>query len=399
MAKIRPVSTLQRRTALVARHRLAGDAATPEDVVRALVALHATDPATVYLSVLARSTSASLDDVASAMYSTRTLVRWMAMRRTLFVLAKGDVPMVRAAAGAAVARTLRTQLLNRMSRVGTDPPVDGDMSRWLAAVGDATVDALQRSGPATGIELSSDEPRLRTKIKGRTPDEPTQNLTTSLLTVLGAQGRIVRGDPTGAWTSRQHRWEAVENRWPDGLPFVDELAARRALARRWLERFGPAAIEDLQWWTGWTKTATRHALEGLQLVEVDLDGRPGIMRRGDDVDSQQSSAPVAALLPALDPTPMGWKRRDWFFAIDAREVFDRSGNVGPTVWWDGCVVGSWAIRADGELRTAVPLDLGSDAAAAIDAATRSLHGRLNGALVTPAVRTPLERTIVDNRSH
>lgn len=46
------------------------------------------------------------------------------------------------------------------------------------------------------------------------------------------------------------------------------------------------------------------------------------------------------MLPCLDPTPMGWKRRDWFFAIDQRHVFDRNANIGPTLWWDGEIIGS-----------------------------------------------------------
>jgi transposase InsO family protein len=93
----RTISVRDRRRALVARHRLAGGAESPEAVVRALVALHATDPASVYLSVLARSTGSTLADVATAMYEQRKLVRWMAMRRTLFVFAREDIPMVQAA--------------------------------------------------------------------------------------------------------------------------------------------------------------------------------------------------------------------------------------------------------------------------------------------------------------
>jgi hypothetical protein len=53
---MRTISVLQRRQAVVRRHHLGGTAQTPEAVTRALLALHATDPASVYLSVLARST-------------------------------------------------------------------------------------------------------------------------------------------------------------------------------------------------------------------------------------------------------------------------------------------------------------------------------------------------------
>ncbi|MGH3438646.1 MAG: winged helix DNA-binding domain-containing protein [Sciscionella sp.] len=385
----------QRRNALVARHHLAGDAAGPDDVTRALVALHATDPASVYLSVLARSSAATLTDVANALYERRSLVRWLAMRRTLFVFDRDDVPLVHAAIGATLARTLRIQLINRLNRVGTDPPITEDVSSWLADVGDTAVNALRRRGTATGAQLSAAEPRLRTRIRPRATSESPQNLTTSLLTVLGAESRIVRGDPTGAWTTRLHRWEPIERCWPDGLPFMDEDDARQALARRWLERFGPATVEDLRWWTGWTKTATRQSLAGLAIDDVDLHGRPGITLSDAGLSGREDAPPVAALLPALDPTPMGWKHRDWFFDIDPRQVFDRAGNIGPTVWWDGRIVGSWAVTQTGEIRTALLTDHGTDAANAVRTTADTLQSRLVGTVVTPAVRTPLERDIAN----
>ena len=79
---------------MVRHHHLAGDADGPEAVTRALIALHASDPASVYLSVLTRSTVSTLADVADAMYERRSLVRWMAMRRTLFVSPREDIPTV-----------------------------------------------------------------------------------------------------------------------------------------------------------------------------------------------------------------------------------------------------------------------------------------------------------------
>jgi hypothetical protein len=113
----------------------------------------------------------------------------------------------------------------------------------------------------------------------------------------------------------------------------------------------------------------------------------------DDADTH-----VASLLPSLDPTPMGWKHRDWFLGIDHRAVFDRAGNIGPTVWWNGEIIGSWAITASGDLRTRVLVDRGADATAAIDTAAAQLHQRLEGATITPAIRTPLERSITRDHS-
>jgi hypothetical protein len=208
---MRRITAGQRRAALVRRHRLSGSAAGPGEVVAALVALHATDPASVYLSVLARSASSTVADVHGAMYEQRALVRWMAMRRTLFVFARDDIPMIQAAVSTPLAAALRRQLLSRIGRNGIDPHVPGDLAGWLSAVEGRIEKALDRRGSATGTELRSDEQALRSTIPPRTRSEVAQGLTSPLLTVMSTEGRLVRGTPVGEWTTRGHR---TSRSWP-----------------------------------------------------------------------------------------------------------------------------------------------------------------------------------------
>jgi len=208
------------------------------------------------------------------------------------------------------------------------------------------------------------------------------------------EGRLVRGTPTGPWTSRHHRWEPAERWWPEGIPAPGPEEAERVLAHRWLARFGPGTVEDLRWWTGWTVSTVRRALGALPIEEVDLHGATGIALTGpEEEDAHPTEAPVATLLPTLDPTPMGWKRRDWLLGIDRHLVFDRAGNIGPTLWWDSEIIGSWGITAAGEVRTAVIADRGADADTAIADAAARLHDRLAGTAVTPTIRTPLETSL------
>ncbi len=373
-------------------------------MVRALVALHATDPASVYLSVLARSAATTIAEVSEAMYGRRALVRWMAMRRTLFVFAREDVPMVQAAVSTPLAASLRRRLLSRLHHNGLDPAVTDDLPGWLAAAESRIEQLMLRRGSATGAELRADEPALRSTIPARTRSETPRGLTSPLLTLMGTEGRLVRGAPVGSWTTRAHRWEPVSAWWPDGIPELDPVAAQASLARRWLQRFGPATVDDLQWWTGWGKTTTRGALSRLDIEDVDLHGRPGIdlcdseLRDGDRLaaDLPEPGAPVACLLPALDPTPMGWRHRGWFTAVDPALIYDRAGNIGPTIWWNGELIGAWASTADG-IRTEIVADRGQQAASAVEQAGARLHDRLDGAVVVPAARTPLERHLSEPR--
>ncbi len=106
------------------------------------------------------------------------------------------------------------------------------------------------------------------------------------------------------------------------------------------------------------------------------------------------SEPFAALLPALDPAPMGWQARDWYLGAHRERLFDYSGNIGPTVWWDGRIVGGWAQRKeDGEVVLALLEDVGADGARAIAAEAQRVREWIGEVRVTPRFRTPLEREL------
>jgi hypothetical protein len=185
--------------------------------------------------------------------------------------------------------------------------------------------------------------------------------------------------------------------WPHGLPDVDVEAARAELARRWLAAFGPAPVSDLQWWTGWNQRTTRAALQRVPTVDVDLDGTAGIALDDDALErdlARPEPRPSATLLPTLDATPMGWKQRDWFLDADPRMLFDTRGNIGPTIWWNGRIIGGWTITPSGEIRTAVLTDRGAAAAAAVDCAAQRLHTRLHGSVVSSSLTFPLQRELL-----
>ena len=165
------------------------------------------------------------------------------------------------------------------------------------------------------------------------------------------------------------------------------------IVEEYLRRFGPATEADIAWWTGWSLRQTRAAIAGAATATVTLTGGRGLVLAGDDSPGPERP-PVAALLPALDPTPMGWKHREWFLSISPAHLFDRAGNIGPTVWWDGRIVGGWAQRKDGEVVVRQLEDAGTDAAAAIEVEAQRLRAWLEDIRVTPRFRTPLERELV-----
>ncbi|MFK0229260.1 winged helix DNA-binding domain-containing protein [Streptomyces sp. NPDC090303] len=398
MGDTRFIDAAERRARLGVRHLLAGGAraGSAAEVGDALVALHGTDPASVFLAVAARLTGdvEPVSAVERALYEDGALVRMHGMRHTVFVFPSSLAPAVRASTGAPAAVRERSTLLKHLA-AGSDFDAE-----WLAETERLVLAELAVRGEATGTELGAAVPRLRSEyVYGPgTRQEGVQSVASRVLRVLGMEGRIVRGRPQGTWTSSRFRWAPGEAR-----PAVDPAGARAELLGRWLGACGPATEADLTWWTGWKVTDVRGALAEVGAVPVTVDGGTGDGGAGDavtgfvlpdDLGPVPEPEPWAALLPALDPTAMGWRGRDWYLDPAHRvALYDRSGNIGPSVWWNGRIVGGWAQRADGGIARRLLDDVGAEARRAIGAEAERLTAWLGDVRVTPRFRTPLEREL------
>ncbi|NBH03012.1 winged helix DNA-binding domain-containing protein [Amycolatopsis sp. SID8362] len=387
------ISTEQRRARLAVRHHLAAPAATVAEAVAGIVALHATDPATVHLSASARLASPSVSLVEQALYADRSLLRLLGMRRTVFVTDLETAALVQAGCTADILVKQRKLLEQHLGRQGHPENVP-EPAKWLASVEASVEEALRARGSATAQQLSEDEPRLRQQLRmapGK-PYEAIGNVTSRVLFLLAAGGRMARGRPRGSWTSTQYVWHPLDEWVPGGLRPWEPEAARVELARRWLRAYGPAPVSDLRWWTGWTAGQTKKALAGLPVAEADLEGVSAVAL-ADDLDPVPVPDPWVAFLPALDPTPMGWQDRDWFLGPHRPALFDRSGNIGPTIWSDGRVVGGWAQRPSGDIAWRLLEDVGGEVTKAVEVEAERCAEWFGEVRAVPRFRTPLEREL------
>ncbi|WP_405365792.1 winged helix DNA-binding domain-containing protein [Kitasatospora sp. NBC_00039] len=388
-SSVPPVGDEQRRARVGRRHLLApsGRAARVEQVTEAVVGLHATDAATVYLSACARLAEPSAAEVERALYEDVSLVKLLSMRRTIFAVTEEFAPYVSASTARAIAVKERATLLKHLRDFA-----EGWDERRLAETELAVLAALDRRGEATTSELGADVPALRETMlmSAGKPYEAKQSVGSRLLRLLASDGHLRRCRPRGSWLSSSYPWARVPQ-WPD----VPVREAKAEVVRRWLAAYGPATVEDVKWWTGWTLADTRKALADVGAVDVALAGGVAGLVLPGDVEPVAEPEPWAALLPALDPTVMGWRGREWYLRPeDVPALFDRAGNAGPTVWWCGRVVGGWAQRADGEVVWRLFADVGAEAEAAVVGEAARLSGWLGEARVTPRFRTPLERELV-----
>jgi hypothetical protein len=384
-----------RRARLARRHALHPDHRLTEvsDVARAVVALHATEPASVHLAVAARMLDPTVASVDQALYERRSVVKQLAMRRTLFAFPRELLPAVWGSASARVADAERGRLARDLER----HDVADDGAAWIDSGGDAVLGRLAGGHALSAKRLRDELPAIDGRSSPAVEGGPKWQLgnlpfAPRLLTLLGAEHHIVRGRNEGHWRTSRPAWTLMAD-WlgeaPAALP-ADQGYAE--LVRRWLYAFGPGTEADLVWWLGSTKAAVRAALSAVEAVPVTLDsGETGYVLLGDESSADdESHGDWAALLPVLDSTLMGWKRRDFYVEPSlVPYLFDSNGNGGTSTWVNGRVVGCWVQNDDGRVAVLPATPLTERQRSLLHDEADRLTGFLDGTVITNVYKSRL----------
>ncbi len=148
----------ERRARLAVRHHLLPGTRIDDlpQLADDLVALHSTDPPTVYLSAMARMRQPSIAAVEQALYADRSLIRHHAMRRTLWVATPEVVRQMHAAATRKLVAPERKRVAGLLAQSGIDDP-----DAWLAQARDQILAYLRAHGPTAARALGQQVPALR----------------------------------------------------------------------------------------------------------------------------------------------------------------------------------------------------------------------------------------------
>ena len=369
-------------------------------VTRDVVALHATDPTTPYLSLWARSQNFQRQALDNALYERRELVRLLCMRVTLHVVPSDQATFF---FQAYAERRTSTEL-----RDGASLLVQAGLCKERAAgkrlnkLHQQVLDVLTRQGPGTVREIGQAVPELQAKIQHSVGKsyEGEFSIGSRLISSMCALGMLVRTRPSGTWRSNLYEYAALADWLPDvNLDSVSLEQARTWLVRRYLSAFGPATLDDVVWWTGLTKGETKKALQSLEpmIEKTSIEGLDGeYLILTDDIQRPQGllNAHPVFLLPALDPYIMGYHDRRRFLSPEhSDKVFDRAGNAMPTVWVNGRVVGAWGQRQDGSVVYGLFESVSKKEQSLLTSEARRLESFLDGEYLAPRTQTPFTRAL------
>lgn len=278
------------------------------------------------LSLWTRRRKTTREEIRSALWKTRDLVKTTSMRRTLHLLPSRDFPMYIAA----MRDWSMSQTDNLLRRIGAGGK---HVETMIAVVMDALAD-----GPKTQQDLLA-----RAKQKASAGMRTWLKFAWSAMRPAILEGLIVYGQPRGA--------EATFVRVDQWLPkqrAVDAADAQLELATRFLRAFGPATHRDFTKWSGLPTSVTKPVFERLggTLEEVTVDGERSCILRKDLAELQAAkidSSPI--LLPSFDTFLLAHQTKDHLVEKKFyKRVYRNQGWLSPVVLVNGRIVAVWFLE-------------------------------------------------------
>jgi hypothetical protein len=319
------------------------------DTVRHLVAVQAQEPNWPYVGLWSRLAGFRHDDLTSPI-ETGEVVRGSLIRATQHLVTVDDYGWLRPVAQPALDAVLR-------SRYFTDQVVGIELSEVVTAGRE-----LLGAGPMTRSALGKE-------LVARFPGRDGTILASSCQITLP----LIHPPPNGTWGGWGNRASTPVALFDRPLDPVPDLAR---LVGRYLAAFGPAAVRDVQAWSGLTRL--REVVEVMDLRTVrDDEGR--VLYDLPDAPAVDGDEPVPVrFLPAYDNLLLGYADRTRIVADADRPRVITGGLVRPTLLVDGFVRGTWSVARDGSVSVEPFRPLTADEEAAVAAELGELRAFVAG---------------------
>jgi hypothetical protein len=319
------------------------------EVAKTQLGLHSTDYWTPYLSVWARIGNFDAKNVFESIDNGKHIVRTHAFRTTIHVMHNDNLSLILSATGPSLFNAYRTDKYRKMDLL-SDKEIEDMLKQVKSALSD---------GPLRTSELKKVVPKVGDNVR-------------SALLMLMARGEVVRAKAKHA-RSNLTSYALLES-WSEGfkLEMINEQDAISRLIQTHIDLFGPVSVDDTAWWFRQTKTCVKNVIQNLgdNVVSVEVDGAKKYMSASDlEIASSldpPSDKPVW-FLPYEDHFLKAFIDRGRFISDDIQSLISpadrrhfwpskpdepkvmpspgvrQTGEVRPTIWLNGVVVGRWEI--------------------------------------------------------
>jgi len=303
-----------------------------QDVVQAVTrtgGLHAQVMSAAELALCTRVEGLSAQDIKSALWQDRTLVKTWAMRATLHLLATSDLPLYVAALSFS------------------------DLRNWSAIFASYGLSPAQHEALLSAVpRVLGREPMTREQLAialaERTGIAHLRDVILSSSWGTPLKQSAMRGDLCFGPSQGQHVTFVNPRAWMAAWPSIEPEQAIREMIRRYLRAYGPATPEDfVRWfWEGGRKNETRQLFASMkeELEEVDIEGwRAFALRATLEPMQRLEAAETIHLLPLFDAYTIGTPRdrEQLFDGIYKRLIFRLQGWISAVILVNGSIQGVW----------------------------------------------------------
>ncbi len=310
------------------RQRLDGSASDALSAVEAAIGVYSANPSGP-LSILARAPSATAADVL-ALERHGGIVRGRAMRTSAFMVPGDTAPTVAAATAQPLAR------FGWMLRAAGVAPEGFEAARAAVVVAAAeprTARELREASGIDGVDVSRFVSYLA--LRGDLAVLGATSVTSNVNRYMARSAMPVAGPAM-----------PVAGSGVTSSPARSRTEAQAWLAGAYLRAFGPARVDDLAWWAGFTRAEAAAAIAGNSTAEVE----PGLLLHVADLPAYAACPPLSddlTLAPKWDAWTMGYPLdgRARFVDRDVHDrLFDGDGNGLGAVLVAGRAIGAWGHR-------------------------------------------------------
>ncbi|MCI0730593.1 MAG: winged helix DNA-binding domain-containing protein [Chloroflexi bacterium] len=324
------------------------------------------------LALWARVEGLSPEDVRSALWQERTLVKTWAMRGTLHLLPASELPLYAAARSVYDNRNW----LDYFTYYGATP---AQYEAFIAAVPQVLgSEPMTREQLATAVARHTGAPKLGELLLASSWGSPLKPSAFRGDLCFGPnQGQKVTFVRPSQWIGE---WQTVE---PD--------LALQEIARRYLRAYGPATPENFVrwWWGGVGMTQAKKLFRSIEdeLEEVEVEGWPAFALRATLGPMQGLKAPgVVRLLPLFDAYTLGLGRdlEPLLPKAYKSRVFRPQGWISAVVLVGGSMKGVWEYKIQ-RSQTIVKVHMFSPPAASIKKGIEAEAERLKAFLNSKVV--------------
>lgn len=346
-----------------------------QDIVKAVMCtggLQAQVMSAAEQAVWARVDGLSAEDVPSALWKDRTLVKTWAMRATLHLISATDFPLYVAARSMDEPRNW----IGYFDYYGIN---QSQLEAYLAAAPEIlSSEPMTREQLATALGEHIGVPELRNLMISKgwgTPLKP-----------LAWRGDLCFGPNQGQNVTFVH-----PKKWIGEWQPVEPGAALQEVARRYFRAYGPATVEEFAQWWGLRLTPARKLFKSLEdeFEPVEVEGWPAIALR-ETLEPMQNLELRGSvnLLPLFDAYIMGIGRgadiEPLIPLAYQRQVYRPQGWISAVVLVDGYLKGFWESKNQ-RSQTIVKVHMFSPLTASIRAGIEAEGERLSAFLNTKVV--------------